>query len=233
MFSAAFYALLLANVLYLTGVWHYAVLAAGPRRHAGTADGRGRARRWAGGSSDRFGARAVLVPGALLFAAGCALFADRDGVRDPAYLAHFLPATLLTGTGVGAVYSGLGVATVAALPAEPVRHRQRDRHLRPADRRGVRDLGVAVGAGRGRSVPHGLGAHGGGRRGHRAGGRRGRPGPRRARSPRRGACCGDVTAQRAAQTSATGAVRVAGRGVAAVMSMATSAAPAAATNTTV
>ena len=35
---------------------------------------------------------------------------------DPAYLTHFLPATLLTGTGVGAVFSGLGVATVAALP---------------------------------------------------------------------------------------------------------------------
>ena len=67
--------------------------------------------------ADRFGARAVLVPGALLFASGCALFAAGMG-DDPAYLTHFLPATLLTGTGVGAVYSGLGVATVAALPAD-------------------------------------------------------------------------------------------------------------------
>jgi EmrB/QacA subfamily drug resistance transporter len=114
-FSAAFYALLLANVLYLTGVWHYGVLAAGlavtpgplMAATASTVGGR---------LSDRFGARAVLVPGALLFAAGCALFATGMG-DDPAYLTHFLPATLLTGTGVGAVYSGLGVATVAALPA--------------------------------------------------------------------------------------------------------------------
>ena len=113
-FSAAFYALLLANVLFLTGVWHYAVLTAGLAVTPGplcaaTASAVG------GRLADRFGARAVLVPGALLFAAGCALFAAGMG-RDPAYLTHFLPATLLTGTGVGAVFSGLGVATVAALP---------------------------------------------------------------------------------------------------------------------
>ncbi len=113
-FSAAFYALLLANVLYLTGVWHYSVLLAGlavtpgPLMAAtGSALG--------GRLTDRFGARAVVVPGALLFAAGCALFATGIG-PDPAYLSHFLPATLLTGAGVGAVFSGLGVAAVAALP---------------------------------------------------------------------------------------------------------------------
>ena len=113
-FSAAFYALLLANVLFLTGVWHYAVLTAGLAVTPGplmaaTASAVG------GRLADRFGARAVLVPGALLFATGCALFAAGMG-GDPAYLTHFLPATLLTGTGVGAVFSGLGVATVAALP---------------------------------------------------------------------------------------------------------------------
>jgi MFS family permease len=113
-FSAAFYALLLANVLFLTGVWHYAVLTAGLAVTPGplcaaTASAVG------GRLADRFGARAVLVPGALLFATGCAVFAAGMG-PDPAYLTHFLPATLLTGTGVGAVFSGLGVATVAALP---------------------------------------------------------------------------------------------------------------------
>ena len=113
-FSAAFYALLLANILFLTGVWHYDVLTAGLAVTPGplcaaTASAVG------GRLADRFGARAVLVPGALLFAAGCALFAVGIG-PDPAYLTHFLPATLLTGTGVGGVFSGLGVATVAALP---------------------------------------------------------------------------------------------------------------------
>jgi nitrate/nitrite transporter NarK len=113
-FSGAFYALLLANVLYLTGVWHYGVLLAGLAVTPGPLMA-AVASAVGGRLTDRFGARAVIVPGALLFAAGCALFAAGIG-RDPAYLAHFLPATLLTGTGVGAVYSGLGVAAVAALP---------------------------------------------------------------------------------------------------------------------
>jgi EmrB/QacA subfamily drug resistance transporter len=114
-FSAAFYALLLANVLYLTGVWRYDVLVAGLAVTPGPLMA-ALASAVGGRLSDRFGARAVIVPGALLFVTGCALFAVGIG-PDPAYLAHFLPATLLTGTGVGAVYSGLGVAAVAALPA--------------------------------------------------------------------------------------------------------------------
>ncbi len=113
-FSGAFYALLLANVLYLTGVWHYGVLLAGLAVTPGPLMA-AVASAVGGRLTDRFGARAVIVPGALVFATGCALFAAGIG-RDPAYLAHFLPATLLTGTGVGAVYSGLGVAAVAALP---------------------------------------------------------------------------------------------------------------------
>ena len=229
-FSAAFYALLLANVLYLTGVWHYAVLAAGlavtpgPLMAAAASAVGGRL-------SDRFGARAVLVPGALLFAAGCALFAG--GMGSEPGVSRPLPAR-------DAAHRHRGRCRLLrarrghrrGVAREPVRHRQRGRHLRPADRRGVRDLGVAVGPGGGRSVSHGLGAHGGGRRGHRARGHRGRPGPagppapsrpplrQRDRSPGRA----DLRDRR---------VRVAGRGVAAVMSVAASAAPAAATNTTV
>jgi EmrB/QacA subfamily drug resistance transporter len=113
-FSAAFYALLLANVLFLTGVWRYDVLTAGlavtpgPLMAAVASTGGGRV-------CDRFGARAAIVPGALLFAAGCLLFATRMGA-DSAYLATFLPATLLTGAGVGLVFSGLGSAAVAQLP---------------------------------------------------------------------------------------------------------------------
>ena len=114
-FSAAFYALLLANVLFLTGVWHYAVLTAGLAVTPGTADG-----------GDRLGGgRAAGGPVRGPGRARARRAAVRDGLRacsprgmggDPAYLTHFLPATLLTGTGVGAVFSGLGVATVAALP---------------------------------------------------------------------------------------------------------------------
>ena len=113
-FSAGFYALLLSNILFLTRVWHWDVLLAGlavtpgPLMAATFSAVGGRL-------ADRFGARAAIVPGGLLFALGCVLFAVRIG-PDPAYLTAFLPATLLTGTGVGLVYSGLGAAAVAQLP---------------------------------------------------------------------------------------------------------------------
>lgn len=113
-FSAAFYALLLGNILFLTDVWGYDVLTAGlavtpgPVLAALTSLVGGRV-------ADRFGARAAVVAGGALFTAGCALFALRIG-DDPAWLATFLPATVLTGAGVGAVYSGLGAAAVSQLP---------------------------------------------------------------------------------------------------------------------
>ena len=113
-FSAAFYALLLANILFLTGVWRYDVLEAGLAVTPGPLMA-ALASTLGGRLCDRFGARASIVPGALLFAMGCLLFATRLG-PDPAYLTAFLPATLLTGTGVGAVFAGLGVAAVAQLP---------------------------------------------------------------------------------------------------------------------
>ena len=68
-FSSAFYALLLAGVLFLTQVWDYSILEAGfaitpgPLMAALAAPPGGRL-------SDRYGQRVVAVPGALLFAAG-------------------------------------------------------------------------------------------------------------------------------------------------------------------
>jgi hypothetical protein len=113
-FSSAFYALLLSNVLFLTGVWHYDVLLAGLAVTPGPLMA-AVASTLGGRLSDRFGARAAITPGGLAFALGCLLFATRIG-SDPAYLTTFLPATLLTGAGVGLVYSGLGTAAVAQLP---------------------------------------------------------------------------------------------------------------------
>ncbi len=113
-FSGGFYALLLSNVLFMTGVWGYGVLAAGVAVTPGPIMA-AVASAVGGRVSDRFGARPAIVAGGVLFAAGCLLFATRIG-PDPAYLAVFLPATLLTGTGVGLVYSGLATASVARLP---------------------------------------------------------------------------------------------------------------------
>jgi len=113
-FSTAFYALLLCNVLFLTGAWGYSILEAGfavtpgPLMAALTAPIGGRL-------SDRFGQRLVALPGALLFAAGCALFAA--GVdATPAYTSEYLGPTILTGAGVGLSFASWSSAAVAELP---------------------------------------------------------------------------------------------------------------------
>jgi EmrB/QacA subfamily drug resistance transporter len=113
-FALGFYALLLCNVLFLTGVWGYSILEAGvaltpgPLAAAVAAPIGGRL-------SDRFGQRLVAVPGGVVFAAGALLFAL--GIGDqPSYATEFLPATVLTGTGVGLSFAAFGSAAVAELP---------------------------------------------------------------------------------------------------------------------
>jgi EmrB/QacA subfamily drug resistance transporter len=114
-FATAFYALLLANVLFLTQVWGYSILKAGfavtpgPLMAALSAPIGGRL-------SDRFGQRVVALPGALLFAAGCALFAT--GIdATPGYASEYLVPTMLTGAGVGFSFAAWSSAAVAELPA--------------------------------------------------------------------------------------------------------------------
>jgi EmrB/QacA subfamily drug resistance transporter len=115
-FSSAFYALLLAGVLFLTQVWDYSILEAGfaitpgPLMAALAAPPGGRL-------SDRYGQRVVAVPGALLFAAGAGLLAlNMDSTPD--YVAEYLPAQILTGAGVGFSFASWSSAAVAQLPPE-------------------------------------------------------------------------------------------------------------------
>jgi NTE family protein len=113
-FAAAFYGLLLANVLFLTGHWHYSALKAGVAITPGPAMA-AVSSVIAGRFIDRIGPRAVLLPAALLFASGNVLFAvGLPG--EPSYAVHFLPATLLTGLGVGASFAAMSAALVADLP---------------------------------------------------------------------------------------------------------------------
>jgi EmrB/QacA subfamily drug resistance transporter len=113
-FALGFFALLLCNVLFLTGVWHYSVLRAGvaltpgPLMAALSAPFGGRL-------SDRFGQRVVAVPGGLVFAAGALILVLDMGVHR-SYAADFLPGVLLTGIGVGLSFAGFGSAAVAELP---------------------------------------------------------------------------------------------------------------------
>jgi EmrB/QacA subfamily drug resistance transporter len=114
LFALGFYAVLLANILFLTSVWGWSVLKAGvavtpgPLMAAISAPIGGRL-------SDRFGQRVVALPGGLLFAAGCLVFATSTG-GTPHYASEYLPATLLTGTGVGLSFAAWGSAAVAELP---------------------------------------------------------------------------------------------------------------------
>ncbi|MGZ4278741.1 MAG: DHA2 family efflux MFS transporter permease subunit [Solirubrobacteraceae bacterium] len=114
LFALGFYAVLLANILFLTSVWDWSVLRAGiavtpgPLMAALSATAGGRL-------ADRYGQRVVALPGGLLFAAGCVVFATGTGATAH-YASEFLPATLLTGMGVGLSFAAWGSAAVAELP---------------------------------------------------------------------------------------------------------------------
>jgi EmrB/QacA subfamily drug resistance transporter len=90
-FAAAFFSLILGNVVFLTSIWGYTVLQAG----AATLPGPTLSTIVAGPAgrlADRFGHRAVIVPGTLFFAAACSSCArpapsptgSASGCRAPA-----------------------------------------------------------------------------------------------------------------------------------------------------
>ena len=114
LFAAAFFSMILGNILFLTGVWGYSVLEAGlsvapgPLASAVIAGP-------AGKLADRFGHRAVIVPGALVYAVG--LLVLRSASLDPDYLGVWLPGQLLVGIGIGLAFPTLGAAAAADIPA--------------------------------------------------------------------------------------------------------------------
>jgi EmrB/QacA subfamily drug resistance transporter len=114
-FSAALFAVLLGNVLFLTGIWGYSVLDAGlaavPGALAATVVARP-----AGRLADRFGHRAVIVPGALLFAAGA--LGLRAVTTEPDFLGAWVPWTVTTGLGIGMALPMLSAAAVSDVEPE-------------------------------------------------------------------------------------------------------------------
>jgi EmrB/QacA subfamily drug resistance transporter len=116
LFFAAFSAMLLAGVLYMTGVWHDSILRAG----LSLAPGPLMAALFsapAGALSDRFGQRAVGAPGPILFALGCVWWVWQIGA-EPHYASEMLPGLLLTGAGVGLTIPTLSSAAAASLPPQ-------------------------------------------------------------------------------------------------------------------
>jgi MFS family permease len=116
LFSAGFGAMLLAGVLFLTGVWEYSVLRAGlaltpgPLMAAASAVPAGRL-------APRLGEQRLAAIGCLLFAAGTGWWALRIG-SPRAYVSELLPGMVLTGIGVGLTLASVSNAAVSALPPE-------------------------------------------------------------------------------------------------------------------
>jgi NTE family protein len=113
LFAAAFFSLILGNVVFLTSIWGYTVLQAG----AATLPGPTLSTVVAGPAgrlADRFGHRAVIVPGAFFFAAGVMVL--RSAGPSPDWLGLWLPGACLTGIGIGLAFPTLGSAAVRDVP---------------------------------------------------------------------------------------------------------------------
>ena len=116
LFFMAFGAMLLASVLFLTGVWHESVLRAGLQIAPGPAMAATFAVP-AGLLAARVGERVTGAVGALLFALGGAWWVSQIGVT-PDYAGAFLPGMLVGGAGVGLVIPSLTSAATSSLPPE-------------------------------------------------------------------------------------------------------------------
>ncbi|HWA54175.1 MAG TPA: MFS transporter [Solirubrobacterales bacterium] len=115
LFAAAFFSLILGNVVFLTSIWGYTVLQAG----AATLPGPTLSTVVAGPAgklADRFGHRAVIVPGTLFFAAGVMVL--RSAGATPDWLGLWLPGACLTGIGIGLAFPTLGSAAVRDIPGD-------------------------------------------------------------------------------------------------------------------
>ena len=116
LFSAGFAAFLLANVLFMTSVWHESVLAAGLMLSPGPLMASAVAVTSAR-FAHRFGQRTFAVLGIALFGLSAVWWRLTVG-ETPDYAGEMLPGLLLGGTGVGFVLPSLAAAATSSLPRE-------------------------------------------------------------------------------------------------------------------
>jgi EmrB/QacA subfamily drug resistance transporter len=114
LFFAAFGAMLLSNVLFLTRAWHEDILTAGLQISPGPLMAAAFA---VPGTilANRYGQRTIAALGALLFASGGVWWLTHVGL-EPNYVTEVLPGMLLGGAGVGFVIPTLASAVAASLP---------------------------------------------------------------------------------------------------------------------
>ena len=112
-YAMGFFAMLLGNILFLTGVWGYSILRAGLAVTPGPLVV-AVVSRTAGRMAARTGFDRVLLFGFAVFAGGLGWYATRIGA-EPHYLTQWLPATLVTGLGIGFTFPVLSAAAVSSL----------------------------------------------------------------------------------------------------------------------
>lgn len=115
LFTTAFGAMLLANVLFLSNVWHLPAKIAGLGLVPGPAMAVVISFLIAGPLINRIGIGPVAALGSISFAVGTASWICLADLH-PDYLHHFLPGQILTGTGVGLVMPSLSAVVALVLP---------------------------------------------------------------------------------------------------------------------
>jgi EmrB/QacA subfamily drug resistance transporter len=115
-YAVGFFAMLLANVLFLTTVWDWSTLKAGLAITPGPLVV-ALLSRSTGKLAGRVGYGPVLVGGSLVFASSM-LWSVFLMPLEPDYFGRWLPASLLTGLGVALTFPVLSAAAVAGLPPE-------------------------------------------------------------------------------------------------------------------
>lgn len=115
LFGVAFYSLLLCSILFLTQVWGYSTLRAGlaifpgPLMSAVAAPVGGRL-------AERYGHRAVIVGGSVLFAVAMVWLASALGTESN-FVGAWLPGYALAGVAIGLIYPSQTTAAASGVPA--------------------------------------------------------------------------------------------------------------------
>jgi EmrB/QacA subfamily drug resistance transporter len=116
LFSAAFGAMLLGNVMFLTSVWHETPAVAGLFLSPSPAVVVIVSLTLTARLIRRIGVGAVAAAGAVVYLFGIVIWLCRIGVQ-PDYWDAFLPAQLFTGAGIGLVMPSLAAVSGLALPS--------------------------------------------------------------------------------------------------------------------
>lgn len=115
LFSAAFGAMLLGNVMLLVTIRHQTAAVAGLCLSPGPVVVVLVSLTLSGRLINKFGVGAAAAAGATLYATGMVFWLCRIGY-EPSYLAEYLPGQILSGAGVGLVIPSLSSVAGKALP---------------------------------------------------------------------------------------------------------------------